>query len=114
MEREEVFTALEEMGAVKAVVHFSGGHDEGGSDAIFIRLGDGENKELHEYNWGDRKQTDEELALAVALAAPIYGEFGSFAGEFSVSGVVEWVVTTRKVVMSGEEQDWHPFDSREV
>ena len=102
------------MGAVKADVRFSGGHDEGGADYIEIQLGDGEVKTLYEYNWGEKKQTDEETELAVALAAPIYSEYGSFAGEFSVCGNVNWIVITRKVVMDGEEQDWQPFLSREV
>jgi len=114
MTRDQIFDKLEEMGAVKADVRFSGGHDEGGADYIEIQLGDGEVKTLYEYNWGDNKQTDEELALAEALVAPIYSEFGSFAGEFSVCGNVNWIVITRKVVMDGEEQDWHPFESREV
>ena len=112
--RDQIFDKLEEMGAVKADVRFSGGHDEGGADYIEIQLGDGEVKTLYEYNWGEKKQTDEETELAVALAAPIYSEYGSFAGEFSVCGNVNWIVITRKVVMDGEEQDWHPFESREI
>lgn len=115
MTRDEAFDALEEMGAVKANVRFSGGHDEGGADYIEIQLGDGEIKTLNEYVWQDGpKQTDEETALAVALAAPVYGEFGGFAGDFSVCGDVLWTVTSREIFMSGEEQDWHPFEERQI
>lgn len=114
MTREEAFTALEEMGAVKAMVYFSGGHDEGGADRIDIVLGDGERKEMYEYSWGDHKQTDEELRLAATLAEPVYDCYGGFAGEFSVSGTIEWSIPDRKVYMSGEEQDWIPFDRRLV
>jgi hypothetical protein len=114
MSREEIFTALEEMGAVKAMVYFSGGHDEGGADRIEIVLGDGERKEIYEYKFDGKEQTEEEIRLAVSLAAPVYKEYGSFAGEFSVSGDIEWNVPDRKAYMSGEEQDWHPFGTREV
>lgn len=114
MTRDEAFLTLEEMGAVKALVHFSGGNDEGGSDYIQILLGDGEKKDIHEYVWGDSKQTAEETELAVALAEPVYGAYGSFAGDFSVSGVVEWDVAKREVKMSGEEQEWVPVEERLV
>lgn len=112
--RDQVFDALAEMGAVKAQVHFSGGNDEGGSDYIQIILGDGEKKDIHEYVWGDSDQTAEETELAIDLAVPVYDAYGSFAGEFSVSGVIEWDVVKREVKMSGEEQDWHPFEERLV
>lgn len=114
MTREEAFLALEEMGAIKAHVHFSGGNDEGGSDYIQIYLGDGERKDIHEYVWGDNKQTDEETQLAVALAEPVYESYGSFAGDFSVSGLIEWDVVKREVKMSGEEQEWVPVEERLV
>lgn len=41
MERSEVFALLAAKGAAKAVVHFSGGNDEGGVDGIELLDKDG-------------------------------------------------------------------------
>ncbi len=52
----------------------------------------------------EEQKTDMELAQA--LATPVYDQYYSFAGEFSVSGEVTWYVTgpdAGRVVMDGEE-----------
>ena len=104
MSREDAFTALQEMGAVKAVVEFSGGHDEGGSEGISITLGDGEIKTLKEYIFNEEdEQTPEETRLAKTLVEPIYNEWGSFAGEFSVYGELIWDVANKTVTLDGSE-----------
>ena len=129
MSRDEVFGALEEQGVDRAVVHFSGGHDEGGADAIHLErfiseageagadeaganeAEDSESLErvakLREHVWPEgRGLTANEkwaLRLAQSLAAPIYDAYYGFAGEFYVEGTLVWDVAARRVSMSGQE-----------
>lgn len=124
MDRGEVFEALAERGATKAVVEFSGGNDEGGADGIVLYDGDEETGTVEQYfgfvyhrgengGWTSRPLTDAERRedeLAEALAAPVYDEYSGFAGDFSVSGVVEWDVEAKTVTMSGEESEYVTFE----
>jgi hypothetical protein len=107
--KEEVFYLLEEIGAVKAEVVFSGGHDDGGPDDVRILLGDGTSKHIRE--WGE-EYTEEERDLAHLLAAPVYENFGGFAFEGYVSGTVVYDLKERTAVMRGEEeiQTWEGFE----
>lgn len=125
MERSKVFELLAAKGAAKALVHYSGGHDEGGVNAIQLldkdetEIGQIEefygpeqvwNAELKKYI--DGPAPTEEQELSKALCAPVYDKYYSFAGEYSVSGEVTWDVTTRKVAMTGEEsfESWDSFE----
>lgn len=138
MGREEVFSLLEKNRIELAVVEFSGGHDEGGADDIYLERGEagGRVAELREHifphlkdaegNWlydehehidpsgqsrpvrrpRERELTVEEkneMRLAQSLAAPVYDSYYGFAGDFHVSGRVEWMVGARRVVMDGQE-----------
>jgi hypothetical protein len=56
--------------------------------------------------WGTRPATPEEIRasdLLQVLEAPIYDRYGSFAGEFSVYGILTWDVATGKPSMDGQE-----------
>ena len=56
-----------------------------------------------------RAATPEEIAgakLRDALGGPVESEYGSFAGEFSVSGTVTWDVAEGTCIMSKSEQVW--------
>lgn len=140
MNRAQVFERLEELGAAKAVVEFSGGNDEGGADSITLHdAGGNEIGEVREYvppyvvgadggwlkeeveGYGGRKclrpvvrehtpEEEAEMALAAALAAPVYERFHSFAGDFSASGEVVWDVAARTATMSGSESVYEPFE----
>lgn len=125
MDNAEVFEKLRERGAVKAVVEFSGGNDEGGADGIVLYDSDGERiGEVEGHHFGgywdpEKKRFVEvfpapeqriETELAEALESPVYEEYGGFAGDFSVSGRVTWGAETGKVSMSGEESEYLPFD----
>ena len=62
-----------------------------------------------------RDHTDEEKkqrALVDALSEPIYGEYGSFAGDFSVSGRLVWDVNDESALIKGEEsfETYEPFE----
>lgn len=57
-------------------------------------------------HYESRPATDEEVAQAkivTVLEAPIYDRWGSFAGEFSVYGTVEWNVETGQHRIEGQE-----------
>lgn len=124
MDRADVFAALVERGATKAVVEFSGGNDEGGADRIVLFDGDEDIGTVEQYfsfvyhrdesgAWASRPLTDSERRedeLAETLAAPVYDEYSGFAGDFSVSGVVEWDAEAGTVSMSGEESEYVPFE----
>lgn len=135
MTRREVFDRLDEREAARARVYFSGGNDSGGADDIVLLDAAGEEiARLFEHV--PRLETDddgryihipgvgykivplteeEELdaALAEALTEPVYEEYGSFDGAFDVAGVLTWDAGARTVCMSGEEQEYVPFE-REV
>lgn len=69
-----IYATIRDLGATRAVVAFSGGHDEGGPDDV--RLFDDE-REL---------PTDHDWELYERLGEPIYDEYGGFAGQYHVSG----------------------------
>ena len=138
--REEVFERLEASGIDRAVVEFSGGYDEGGSDAIYLMKkvemkkvemkkvetkktteeetseeSEGRVAELREHVWpaAGRELSvaqKDEMRLAQSLTAPIYDSYSSFAGDFHVDGAVEWIVEGRRVVMNGQETVEHLED----
>ena len=125
MENAEVFERLRKMGVVRAVVEFSGGNDEGGAEDIVLydaagkRIGevdgappgsrwDPEQKWFVEVPTTAKRRA--EADLAEALEAPVYEEFGTFAGDFSVGGRVTWDAQKRTVTMSGEESQYVPFE----
>ena len=120
----EIFAWLEAQGAAKGVVSFSGGNDEGSVNSIELLAEDGskiaEKEEVYigqKYNPAtknydyEREATAEEKVLQ-AMAAPVYAKYGGFAGEFSVSGTVEFDVATKKVKMSGDTEvsQYEPFE----
>lgn len=125
MDNNEVFERLRERGAARAVVEFSGGNDEGGADGIVLYDAAGEAMgEVDDGPPGRRWNPEQgrfvevpitpeqrlEAELAEALEAPVYEEFGSFAGDFSVGGRVTWDTQKRTVTMSGEESQYVPFE----
>ena len=131
--RDEVFEALRDRGASGALVEVSGGNDEGDADRIVLLDGDAEIAEVSEHYKNfvrdengrivyeadpdsgyerakripltEAQQAEGDLAeaLAEALAAPVYDEYGGFSGDFSVAGSVRWDVASRRVTMTGDE-----------
>lgn len=123
LNRSTIFAELRKRGITKVVVSFSGGNDEGGADGVVGHTADGTEVVFDEpgvyTNWQDqgkylvgwgenaRPATEEELKqqqLLDVLEAPIYAEYGSFAGDFSVYGTLTWDVEAGTVIMSKEEQ----------
>ena len=108
--RQAGWDALAELGAVRADVEFSGGHDEGGVDGIKIVLGDGST--MHMEDWPRNDETNPHWRVAELLALPVYGKYYTFAGEFSVHGIVTWDVAEKTVKMDGSEtvEEWHSIN----
>lgn len=115
------FTLMRKLGIVRAEVEYSGGNDDGGVNDIRIFRGPGADdpngvddttgEQLEEYSEGEleynvrtdrwkpktpKTLTDQDR-LAQQLCAPVYEEWGSFAGEFYVSGKLVFDAATQKV-----------------
>ncbi len=102
----EVYEELARRGATRAVIEYSGGHDEGGADSITLYNGDAEIGSVDE-TWGEPSaQEATDNALAEALCEPIYARFGGFASENEVSGTLEWIVAERQWHGQGSCTDW--------
>jgi hypothetical protein len=105
MSRGEAFAELAARGADRVVVEFSGGNDEGGTDAITLYTGETAIGTLP--SWYDADDSPEGLVdgrLASALSAPVFDRYRTFAGDFDVHGEVIWDVAARKVRMVKEER----------
>jgi hypothetical protein len=97
--RLAVWDELERRGVSVATVPFRGRAGRGGEIDI-IRLQQVRGEESHEVRlWSD---IDE---LAAALAAPVWGRFGTFAGHPLVRAEVIWTVDRRSVVIVGRRGD---------
>lgn len=116
--KARTFTLLRKLGATKAVLHFSGGNDEGGVDAILLHFPtpEGAEKPLTKdfpvayYN----QEGDEDVELSLLLQAPIDAEYGTWAGEFSAYGTLVWDVQAGTVVMDKYEQSDYDHSSYEI
>ena len=112
--QREAFDRLKKLGVATAVVHYSGGHDDGGAEGISTVMADGTSGEIkqHYLAWehvpgkgmvrpdGYPEEVKEEAELADLLVVPVYRRWGTFAGEFHVSGEVIWDATKNKVIFS--------------
>jgi hypothetical protein len=106
MTRAEVFAELVRRGADRALVEFSGGNDEGGPDAITLCTGEAPVCTLCLWPC-ESDPTAEQLAdarLADALSDPVFEIYGTFAGDFDVSGEVIWNVGDTTVQMIRDER----------
>jgi hypothetical protein len=105
MSRTEVFAELASRGADRAVVQFSGGNDEGGPDSIMLYRGEDEMHTL--YAWPcepNTASTKADADLTDALSDPVFEEYGTFAGDFDVTGEVIWDVEGETVQMIRDER----------
>lgn len=122
--RQEIFEWIKEQGAEKCVVSFDGGGDEGGVREIKLINKDNVIKTLEEqyveeqYIWNEmtKKFETPEIPHSVrinkAICEPVYDKYGSFAGEFNVSGQVTWDATNNTVKIDGSEsvESWEDFE----
>ena len=105
MTRAEVFAALASRGADRAVVQFSGGNDEGGPDSITLYEAENELTLLPTWPHGeDTVAAKADARLADALSDPLFEAYGTFAGDFEVSGEIIWDVAGKTVQMVRDER----------
>jgi hypothetical protein len=137
--KEEVFVELKKRGIKEACVHFSGGNDSGSVEYIDFLMNDDTCEQVGEmpmyyeswcngvttyYRYGNGKcfepveerevyvPTAEEKFLDT-LTRPVYDRYGSFAGEYDVSGMVVWTVDPPGVTFKVEEStvEYREFDA---
>ena len=107
--KNRVFAMLKEQGAIKAVLSYNGGNDEGGVDDITLVLESvdegGKNIEV-DYPG----QWDGGGELAELLEGPVSFKYGSWAGDFSAYGTLTWDVEAGTVVMDDYEQSGYDYN----
>lgn len=108
MTKDEVFAEIRKRDANLAVVSFSGGNDEGGADSITLYMRTVTDKQTSSIEVGTVEPDSDDFA--VALEQPVRDKYGSFAGDFDVSGDLKWDATARTCVMTGEESQWESFE----
>ena len=130
MDKERTFELLKKKDAIKAVLTFEGGHDEGSVETIMLTLSSGEEVELENWYCGGYRLTpdskgppyewvpmtvpaNEDEELSELLQGPIDAEFGSWGSVPSTYGSLTWDVFTGKAVMS-YSQDVQTEFSKEV
>jgi len=117
---QNALDALTALGYVSARADFQGGNDEGGVESITAIKADGTEVDLPGYiytpsiydpetrTWRDGEPNSDlnrdHIDLINLLNKPVDDEFGSFAGDFYVSGYVFFDVAANKVTMNGEEE----------
>lgn len=116
LERRELWAELRRRGVAKVTVSFSGGGDEGGVDNITLLNAEGEEIGTLEEDYGgstyDPKTgqwvpvnpPNPDTKLVEALVAPVYERYHTFAGEFYVSGTVDYDVPNEKALMNKSER----------
>ena len=96
---EDVWRALERAGATLALVRFCGGAGRHGTlEAISIRAGE---RELA--HWRGAAASE----LAGALAAPVWGRYGTFRGQPRIAATLTWSVTDRSLLLAGTRGSEH-------
>lgn len=90
---QDVWQALERAGAQIALVRFAGGGGRQGTlDSVSIEA---DGRELARF-WQAG-----ESELADALAAPVWGRYGSFRGQPPIRATLAWNVAERSVMLAG-------------
>ena len=113
---------LKAVGVSRVNLRFYGGHDSGDVEEVTVEIDDpgitfqydelfgdhdiGYRKEDHER---EHSFTRSVIRLKDALADPIWSKYGSFAGDFSVSGNLVYDCVKSTVELSGEESSWESF-----
>lgn len=120
LRRVELWAELRKRGVAKVSVEFSGGGDEGGVGDITLFNAAGEEIGTLEERypvwngkeWVHKYPSDPDLVLVETLCSPVYEKYGTFAGEFYVSGTVDYDVEAGTVKMSYSEtvEEWEEVE----
>lgn len=128
----ETLAILQAAGVSKVDVHFYGGHDSGDVEDITVYADVGPEAHIQlryrdlfreidqviepELEAMDGKHPDYQRRRGIrfedALVDPIWSQYGSFAGDFAVSGNLIYDCTEGTVLMSGQEQTWEDMPTR--
>ena len=107
--KARVFAMLKTRGAIRAILSYNGGNDEGGVDEITLVLeGVDENGNNIVVNYPTQWDGGEELAKL--LEGPVDSKYGSWAGEFSAYGTLTWDAEAGTVVMDDYEQSGYDYN----
>lgn len=128
LDKERTFELLRKKGALKAILTFEGGHDEGSVQSI--RLITGENDEGEDFpTWycngygmeddgkgGYRyvpmsEPANEDEELADLLEGPINETFGSWGGQESTVGTLTWDVEAETCHMHYEQAEYKSHEA---
>lgn len=103
---DPIWRYLKKNGFSELTLSFSGGNDNGSIDGCELRRSDGSSVNVDFYS-----DLLGELKVVLEQAAePIYDRYGSFAGDYSVSGTLQYVLKDHSVLLSGYETEYIPFD----
>ena len=130
LDKPRTFELLRKKGAVKAVLAFAGGHDEGDVQGITLTLKSGEEVDLPTWYCGGygmeknasggydyvplSKPENEDEELADLLEGPINERYGSWGGEPSTEGVLTWDVETGEVTLKASQEVWEEIETEVV
>lgn len=103
-----VYEEIIKRGAVKCVVHFSGGNDSGGADSI--ELLDEKDKVVGTIDRWKKNNPSKDAELYDLLCQPIYDRWGGFCGDYSVYGDLTWDAVTGTKKMTGQESSYQGFE----
>jgi hypothetical protein len=123
LDKERTFELLKKKGAVKAVLQFSGGHDEGSVESITLTLADGSEVDLPTwycggYRLGEKTgefsyeyvplstPANEDEELADLLEGPINENFGSWGDVPSTEGALIWDVEEGTAELQYDQETW--------
>lgn len=111
--RNKIWEILGSRNVTKVTIAFSGGNDEGYAENPVFHMADGSTQELVISSWpqghwryGENGcvYTEDQL-LYMSLEKPINDRYGTFAGEYEVSGELVWDVTLKKAVLDTNESE---------
>lgn len=115
LDKERTFELLRKKGAVKAVLIFDGGHDDGTVESITLTLTDGSEADLPTWYCGGYRFTkegyeplstpaNEDEELADLLEGPVNQEFGSWGDVPSTHGTLTWDVAAGTAKLEYEQE----------
>lgn len=124
MDKARTFELLRKKDAVKAVLSFQGGHDEGSVESIILTLKSGEEVELDTWYCGGYGMDDqnnwvpmstpanEDEELADLLEGPINERFGSWGSVGSTYGSLTWDVAKEEAILNYEQDQPQEINER--
>ncbi|MGO9902859.1 MAG: hypothetical protein ACLP0J_24935 [Solirubrobacteraceae bacterium] len=101
----DAWRALEQVSASSALVRFSGGGGRQGTlESVSVKAG---GRELA--NWGAGNSE-----LAGALAAPVWGRYGSFRGQLRIAATLAWNNADRSLLPMRRLLQWRFRDAADL